>query len=133
MLNSGSVAGRAGVNKQTVRYYERIGLIPPAPRDESGYRVYPEAVVARIRFIQEAKVLGFQLREIAELLNLRIDGRTNCDRVQKKAREKRETVRAKIQDLKRMERALTRLVESCATRQPTGACPILESLDKGHI
>lgn len=131
MLNTGTLARRAGVNKQTIRYYERIGLIEPAPRNESGYRIYSEAVVDRIRFIQRSKDLGFQLTEIEELLNLRIDGRTNCDRVREKAREKREDVRRKIIDLKQMEKVLGQLIESCASRNPTTKCPILESLDSG--
>jgi len=131
MLNSGTLARRAGVNKQTIRYYERIGLIEPAPRNDSGYRVYSEDVVDRIRFIQRSKDLGFQLAEIEELLNLRIDRRTNCNRVREKAHEKREEVREKIRTLRRMEKVLGELIDSCAQRTPTTTCPILESLDSG--
>ncbi|MEQ9362868.1 MAG: heavy metal-responsive transcriptional regulator [Leptospirales bacterium] len=129
MLNSGTLAQRAGVNKQTIRYYERIGLIEAAPRNESGYRVYTEAVVDRIRFIQSAKDLGFQLAEIQELLSLRIDRRSNCDRVREKAFGKREEVRRKIRDLKSLDRVLGGLIGSCDARQPTDACPILAALD----
>ncbi len=129
MLNSGTLARRAGVNKQTIRYYERIGLIEAAPRNESGYRVYTDAAVERIRFIQSAKDLGFQLTEIQELLNLRIDRRSNCNRVREKASGKREEVRQKIRDLKSLDRVLGKLIDSCDSRQPTDSCPILAALD----
>lgn len=132
MLSTGTVADRAGVNKQTLRYYERIGLIGPIPRDGSGYRAYPEETLERIRFIQRGKELGFQLAEIEELLNMRIERRTNCDGMRRRADAKRAEVRRKIRDLRRLDRALERLVESCATRKPTSPCPILESLDRGQ-
>ncbi len=129
MLQSGTLARLAGVNKQTVRYYERIGLIEPAGRSDSGYRMFDPEVVDRVRFIRRAQELGFQLAEIQELLGLRVDGRTNCDRVRGKAREKREAVRRKIQELRGMERVLDDLIVSCAKRSSTGACPILAALE----
>lgn len=129
MLNSGTLAQRAGVNKQTIRYYERIGLIEAAPRNESGYRLYTEAAVDRLRFIQSAKDLGFQLAEIQELLSLRIDRRSNCDRVREKAFAKREDIRRKIRSLKRLDRVLGGLIGACDERAATDACPILAALD----
>ncbi|MCR9145557.1 MAG: MerR family transcriptional regulator [bacterium] len=129
MLNSGKVASLAGVNKQTLRYYERIGLIDPAPRDDSGYRKYPAETVDRIRFIQRAKDLGFQLAEISELLKLRIDRRTNCDRVRSRAAAKRGEVQRKLRDLRRLDRALAGLIDACDQRVTTDACPILAALE----
>lgn len=129
MLNSGTLATRAGVNKQTIRYYERIGLIEAAPRNDSGYRIYTEAVVDRIRFIRQAKSLGFELAEIRELLELRIQRRSNCDKIRVRAEKKRSAVRQKINELNRLDRALKELIAACENRQPTTDCPILSTLE----
>jgi len=77
-LTIGQVAKRSGIGIETLRYYERKGLVEEPPRTESGYRQYPEDVVARIRFIRRAKELGFKLSEISELLSLRVDPNTTC-------------------------------------------------------
>ena len=125
MLQSGILAKRVGVNKQTIRYYERLGLIRAETRNESGYRFYSEQMVERIQFIKSAKTLGFSLDEIQELLDFRIDNRSNCDTVREKAQSKRNEIQAKIRELKRMDRVLAGLIESCETRSPTNGCPIL--------
>jgi Hg(II)-responsive transcriptional regulator len=128
-LNIGALAALSGGGRQTIRFYERRGLIPNPPRSPAGYRRYPEATVARIRFIRRAQELGFTLAEITELLSLRVDEVSACEAVQAKAREKLLTVEEKIIDLRRIGDALERLVNQCEERQPTGDCPILEELD----
>src|SRR5438445_10622353 len=87
-LTIGQLARRAGVGIETVRFYERQGLLEEPARKESGYRQYQEDVVARLRFIKRAKELGFSLREIMELLSLRVDPTTRCAEVRSKAAAK---------------------------------------------
>ena len=128
-LTIGALAQAAGIGVETVRFYERKGLIPEPPRTRSGYRQYPGDTVDRVKFIRRAQGLGFALREISELLDLRVDEVAACGPVEAQAREKLEQVAGKIQALRRMETALQRLVEACVAREPTGACPILEELD----
>src|SRR5919199_5139981 len=87
-LTIGQIARRAGVGVETVRFYERQGLLEEPARKESGYRQYPEDVVARLRFIKRAKELGFSLKEIKELLALRVDPATTCAEVKARAQAK---------------------------------------------
>ena len=129
-LTIGQVARRAEVGVETVRFYERQGLLVEPPRKESGYRQYTEDVVARLRFIRRAKELGFTLKEIAELLALRLDPDTSCAEVKGRAKAKIDDIDAKIRDLQRMRQALDKLVASCKGRGPISACPILDALDK---
>lgn len=129
-LKTGEVAKRAGVNVETLRFYERKGLLPVPPRRESGYREYPEESVQRIRFIKRAQELGFSLGEIQELLALRVQRGTTCAEVKERAELKVQDVRQKIADLKAIERALNTLAVTCSGRGPiTSGCPILENLD----
>jgi MerR family transcriptional regulator, copper efflux regulator len=130
-LTISQLAKSAGVHVQTVRYYERLHLLCPASRASSGYRLYGSEEERRLRFIKNAQTLGFTLREIAELLNLRVSSQARCDDVQRKAKEKLKCVEAKAQDLQALARALERLIRSCRTGQPTDHCPILRSLEKG--
>ncbi len=127
----GQLAKSVGVNIQTVRYYERLHLLGPASRASSGYRLYGPDEERRLRFIKNAQALGFTLREIAELLNLRVSSRARCGDVQRKAKEKLKCVEAKAQDLQALARALERLIRSCRAGQPMDHCPILKSLEKG--
>ncbi|MGE3805886.1 MAG: MerR family DNA-binding protein [Gemmataceae bacterium] len=129
-LTIGQVARQAGVGVETVRFYERQGLLEDPPRRESGYRQYPEEVVGRIRFIKRAKDLGFSLKEIEELLALRVDPETSCAEVRSKAEEKIAEIEAKIQALQRIRKALVKLTAICLGRGPTRECPILEALDR---
>lgn len=124
-LTIGQVAIRGGVNVETIRYYERQGLIPPPPRRESGYRQYPEDTVNRVRFIKRAQELGFSLKEVAELLSLRIGPDATCGDVKKLADVKIAEIGGKIQSLERMRDALTRLVETCDENRQAEECPIL--------
>jgi len=128
-LTIGQLAKEAQVNIETVRLYERRGLVPEPPRRESGYRQYSLDSVARIRFIKRAQELGFSLKEISELLTLRIDPNTTCGDIKRKAELKVADIEGKIWTLKNMKRALTKLVRSCRGRGPTSEWPILEILD----
>lgn len=128
-LSIGQLASAAGVGVETVRFYERQGLVPKPPRRRSGYRAYPPETVERVRFIRRAKELGFTLREIAELLALRVDPRTSCADVRALARQKIIDVEAKLAELERIKSALEKLVRACRGRGPTGSCPIIDALD----
>ena len=133
-LTIGQVAAAADVNIQTIRYYERRGLFPTPRRTPAGYRQYAGDAVARLRFIKHAQELGFSLKEIQELLGLRVRHGAACDAVERKTREKIELVQERIRDLHRMKRTLERLAAACAARQPTDDCPILEALeDHGDV
>jgi MerR family copper efflux transcriptional regulator len=128
-LKIGEVAGRGGVNLQTIRYYEREGLLPPPPRLESGYRMFPESAVRRVRFIKRAQELGFTLAEIRELLSLRVDRKRGSATVKALAESKIHDIEAKIRALEAMKRALAHLSAKCSGHGPASECPILEGLD----
>lgn len=128
-LTIGQVARKAGVGVETVRFYEREGLLEQPARRESGYRQYPEAVVARLRFIKRAKELGFTLREIVELLALRHDPDADTVDVKRRAEAKIADIDARIRDLRRTRQALVRLAEACPGHGPLIDCPIIEALD----
>lgn len=130
VLTIGQVAKLAGVGVETVRFYEREGLILQPERPPSGYRQYPPEVVRRIRFIRRAKGLGFTLREIKELLELRDDSNSTCADVRKRAQEKIADIERRIADLKRIRTALVRLTERCEGALSGGECPFLEALDE---
>jgi len=126
----GRLAKAVGVNIQTVRYYERLNLLGPTARKPSGYRLYGPDEERRLRFIKNAQALGFTLREIAELLNLRVSSRARCGDVQRKAEEKLQCVEVKAQALQALARDLESLIRTCRAGQPTDRCPILKSLEK---
>lgn len=128
-LTIGQVARGAGVGIETVRFYEREGLLEVPPRRDSGYRQYREEVVDRLRFIRRAKDLGFSLKEIKELLALRVDSSTTCAEVRRKAEAKVADVEEKIEALQRIKKALKKLTTACSGRGPISDCPILEALD----
>lgn len=131
-LTIGKVARQAGVNIQTVRYYERRNLLSPAERTESGYRLYSPEAVRVLRFIRNAQELGFSLDEIARLLRLRVGRKVPCGKVKKQAQARLEIVRNKIEGLRAMEKVLNRLIRTCAARGTTARCPMLESLEDGR-
>lgn len=128
-LSIGRVAEQAGVGVETVRFYEREGLIADPPRRPSGYREYPPDVVPRITFIRRARDLGFSLKQIRQLLELRVHPRRSCDAARRGAEATIAEIEDKIASLKRMRDSLTTLVGACETREPTGECPILECLN----
>jgi MerR family mercuric resistance operon transcriptional regulator len=129
-LTIGRVAKRADVSVETVRYYERRGLVRQPLRTGPGYRQYAEETVDRIRFIKRAQDLGFSLKEITELLQLRIRSATACGAVERRARKKMALVEQKIRELSRMRAVLERLARACQAKEPTGDCPILEALEE---
>ena len=128
-MRTGEVAAEAGVNVQTLRYYERRGILARPKRTPSGYREYGPDAVRLIRFIKRAQQLGFTLEEIEELLLWRAGRGGSCAGVRSAAEAKIGDVDAKIAALKAMRRALTTLVATCA-RNRERSCPILEALDE---
>ena len=128
-LKVGEVAKQAGVNLQTIHYYERRGLLPRPPRTESNYRAYPGDAVLRVRFIKRAQDLGFTLKEIKELLSLRAAPRTRCSDVRHRAEAKVQDIDDKVRTLQAMRKALTKLIGECSGKGPVTQCPILEALD----
>jgi len=131
-LTIGQLAQKARVKVETVRYYERRGLIPEPPRGESRYRQYSPDAAARIRFIKRAQELGFSLTEVSELLSLQVNPHTTCEDVKSRAQAKVADIGEKVRDLQRMRRALTDLIAECSGTGPTGECPILEALATGE-
>jgi len=125
----GKVASLAGVGVETIRFYERIGLIGEPPRRPSGYRQYPGEVVSRIRFIRRAKGLGFTLKEIGELLSLRVESGSTCEEVRARVEAKIADIEEKIRTLERMREALVKLIAACSAKAQATECPILEALE----
>jgi Hg(II)-responsive transcriptional regulator len=128
-LTIGELAGAVGVNVQTVRYYERRGLLPKPKRRASGYREYLPSDVARLEFIRRAQALGFTLSEIEQLLVLRVDPRTTSEDVHRAVQEKIEAVETKISDLARISSALRKMAVACHAHGPLGDCPFLDALE----
>lgn len=129
-LTIGQVAKRAGVGVETLRFYEREGLIAEPERRPSGYRQYTPEAVRRVRFIRHAKDLGFTLKEVQELLDLRVHPESTCADVRSRAKDKINDIEERIASLKRMKTALSRLARRCRGKGPTSGCPILEELDR---
>ena len=128
-MRIGELAGRAGVNVQTVRYYERRGLLDDPRGRGGGYREYTAATLERLRFIKRAQELGFTLAEIDELLTLRLDRETTAAEVKARAEEKIAQIEARQRDLERIRHALSHLAGRChGGRGPVGDCPFLEEL-----
>ena len=129
-LTSGQVAFAAKVNVETIRYYERRGLFPTARRSPSEYRQYEQEAVTRLRFIKHAQELGFSLKEVEELLALRVRRTAACDAFGARARKKIALVERKIVDLRRIKRTLEHLLAACAAKRATDVCPILDALEE---
>src|SRR6266404_5369325 len=130
-LTIGKVAKEAGVNLETIRYYENEGVLPKPPRTHSGYRIFSEDAVKRLRFIKHAQDLGFSLKEIKELLALRVRPGSSCVDVRRKAEAKAVDVESRVQHLQTIKKALQSLTATCAGKGPVSACSILEALDEG--
>lgn len=120
------LAGTAGVNVETVRFYQRSGLLDEPVRPDSGYRTYKEADVRRIRFIKRAQLLGFTLDEIAELLKL--EGSRTCADTRDLAARKLSMVESKLSDLLAMKKALVGMIGRCDVGNRTRGCPIIQAL-----
>lgn len=128
-LRSGEVAAAAGVNIETLRYYERRGILDEPPRRASGYREYPPEAVQIVRFVKRAQELGFTLEVIQELLALRDSETRTCGDVRELAELKIGEINEKLRQLRAMKRALAKLVSSCEDGASARECPILEALD----
>ncbi len=128
MLQIGEVAKRSCVGVETVRFYEREGLIALPKRSESGYRQYSETAIRQIQFIQQAKTLGFSLKEIGELIKLKNTRKANCTDIKSYAQAKIIDIQQKIDALERMKKALHPLLIQCNSSDPISVCPILNAL-----
>ncbi len=127
-LSIGQVAKQAGVGVETVRYYERRGLLEEPDRKASGYRQYDDQAVAILKFIRRAKELGFTLREIKSLLALRLDSSASPSDVRNVAKAKVADIEGRIADLQRMRDALQKLVQKCKGHGRVSGCPILAAM-----
>ena len=127
-MRIGATAEQAGVNVQTLRYYERRGLLPRPPRRESGYREFPDDAVRVVRFIKRAQDLGFSLDEVEELLKLRNEKRRDRTRIRAVAERRVRQIDQKMNELQAMKNALGRLLHCCRDGS-TLECPIIEALD----
>jgi len=125
-ITIGAAAAAAGVNVETIRFYQRKGLLSQPGRSYGTARRYGDADVARVKFVKSAQRLGFSLDEVAGLLKL--DDGTHCDEAREVAEQKLDDVRAKLDDLRRIESVLARLVERCCASRGTITCPMIAAL-----
>jgi Hg(II)-responsive transcriptional regulator len=128
-MRTSELAGQAGVNAETLRYYERRGLLDEPPRTAGGYRDYPAAAVQLLRFIKRAQELGFTLDEIEELLHLNHGGPDSCDAARALAQARRADLETRIADLTRMRGSLTDLIATCELPRAERSCPLLAAID----
>ncbi|MEX2480741.1 MAG: helix-turn-helix domain-containing protein [Gammaproteobacteria bacterium] len=126
-LKRAELASRSGCNIETIRYYEKVGMLPDPPRSAAGYRLYSEHHVARLRFILRARELGFSLEDIRGLLDLVDGGTQTCAEVKARTERHLADVRTRIADLKRIERVLARTARQCSG-DAVPECPVLEAL-----
>ena len=129
-LTRGALAEQAEVHAETLRYYERRGILAKPPRSAGNYRLYPREALGRVRFVKRAQELGFTLKEVEELLALRATPGARARDVREKAVEKLEETDAKLRSLRRMRRALAELIDNCSGEGPATSCTILEALGK---
>ncbi|MEJ2204776.1 MAG: MerR family transcriptional regulator [Gemmatimonadota bacterium] len=128
-MKIGELAERAGVSVQTVRYYERRGLLPEPERTRSGYREYEMSDVRRLGFVRRAKELGFTLSEVGDLLDLRVRTGTTAADVRARAVRKLESTHGKMRDLERIAAALERLISTCDAHGSPEACALMHALE----
>lgn len=126
-MKRAELARRAGCHLETVRYYEKLGLLPEPPRTATGYRIYDAGHLARLRFVLRARELGFTLEEIRGLLELADRGTLTCAEVEKRTARHLAQVRTKIADLRRIERVLAEAAARC-TGGEVPDCPVLDAL-----
>lgn len=127
-MRTRELADRVGVNSETLRYYERRGLLAEPPRTAGGYRDYPASTVGRLVFIRRAQELGFTLDEVEELLHLDAGGPDSCDAARGLAEQRRADLTRRISDLQRMCDSLTALVDTCELPRADRNCALLETL-----
>ena len=122
----GDLATAANVSVETIRFYQRKGLLPEPPRAYGQIRRYGASDVARVKFVKSAQRLGFSLEEVAALL--RLDDGTHCDEARVMAEQKLDDVRSKLRDLRRIESVLKTLVADCCSSRGTVTCPLISAL-----
>lgn len=132
-LTVGQLAERAGINPESIRFYEAQSLMPQPSRSAAGYRMYPRSAALRIRFIKRAQELGFSLKEIKELLSLAEDRTSDCGDIRVLAQTKVAEISQKIETLEAMKRALTVLADTCPGTGPAVNCSILESINSDEV
>jgi len=130
-MKIGEVAKQSEVGIETIRYYEREGLLAEPQRRPSGYRQYDESVVARLLFIRRTKELGFTLAEIKEFLVLWFDANTRCEHIRQRASQKITDIEEKIRSLQKMKRSLKKVIIECESKDSVDDCPLLEGIDLG--
>jgi Hg(II)-responsive transcriptional regulator len=129
VMRTSELAGQAGVNTETLRYYERRGLLTQPPRTPGGYRDYPPTTVELLRYIKRAQELGFTLDEVEELAHLDNGGPDSCDAARGLAKHRRADLAARIRDLQRMHDTLADLVATCDLPRADRSCALLEAID----
>ena len=127
VLTRGTLAARTGCNIETIRYYERVGLLPPPPRSAGGHRLYGHDLVRRLNFVRRSRDLGFSIGEIRELLRLVDGGTYTCAQVERLARDHAREIRCKIADLRRLQRVFETMAAQC-TGGAVPDCPIIDAL-----
>ena len=125
----GQLAKKANVNLETIRYYERRGLLPEPPRNKSGHRQYSIKDLRRTEFIKRTQSLGFSLHEVSDLLSLKVEPDKTCADVKQRVKSKLIDIDEKIETLQRMREVLLKLETNCPGKGPLNGCPILETLD----
>jgi Hg(II)-responsive transcriptional regulator len=128
-MRTSELAGRAGVNPETLRYYERRGLLDEPPRTLGGYRNYPDAAVELLRSIKRAQDLGFTLDEVEELLHLNGGGPDSCDAARALAEARKADLHERIADLQRMRDSLADLIATCDLPRADRSCPLLAAIE----
>ncbi|MCZ2340661.1 MAG: heavy metal-responsive transcriptional regulator [Bacteroidales bacterium] len=126
-MKIGEVAKRAGIGVETIRYYEREGLLLEPERRPSGYRLYDESTVERLEYVRRAKELGFTLAEIKELLDLSFTSRSCCEHIRHRVETKISDIEQKIQLLQQMKHSLDKIVEHCREKHFTEICPLIHT------
>ncbi|MCA9215934.1 MAG: heavy metal-responsive transcriptional regulator [Planctomycetales bacterium] len=129
LMRIGEVAKQTNVGIETIRYYEREGLLAEPQRKPSGYRQYDVSVVARLQFIRRSKELGFTLAEIKELLGLWFDANTRCEHVRQRAEQKIADIEGKVKSLHKMKRSLKKIIKQCESKESKDDCPLWIGLD----
>lgn len=129
-MKIGELAKKTELGIETIRFYEKEGLIENTPRNpQSNYREYNESIILRLKFIKNAKDLGFSLSEIKELLRLKSTPGGKCQSIKKRAQQKLDSIENKITQLNQMKETLENLVSNCDENLPTSDCPILDAMD----
>jgi MerR family mercuric resistance operon transcriptional regulator len=128
-MRTSELAAKVGVNAETLRYYERRGLLTQPPRTPGGYRDYPAGTVELLRFIKRAQELGFTLDEVEELVHLNNGGPDSCDAARALAEHRRADLERRIRDLQRMHDSLADLVATCDLPRADRSCALLEAID----